>query len=154
VAVMRRPLATATAKTVLMVAVPLASVSTFNEPRNSCPSAGSPSGAVSLAKDSLRYVELGFALSVPVTVVVRPPAVTVDSTGKFWKLLGSLGAPWPLESLGVRPSSRGNRKPLVRSIPKRGVGADEAVAKRRPLRKMLLPSMALPMLGCPEADTG
>src|SRR5262249_56710506 len=90
----------------------------------------------------------------PVTVVVPPPTVSEDSTGKFWKLLGSLGAPWPLESLGVRPSSRGKRKPLVRSMPSRGVGADEAVANLRPFLKTELSSMALPTLGCPEADTG
>src|SRR5262249_31537696 len=154
VAVTMRPLATATLNDVLKLALPLASVVTLVKPRNCCPSAGSPSGSVSLAKNSTRKVEPGAPLSVPVMVVMPPDMVTVDSTGRFWKLLGSLGAPWPLESLGVRPSSRGKRKPLVRSMPSRGVGADEAVARLRPLRKTLLPSMALPTLGCPEADTG
>src|SRR5207249_305915 len=61
---------------------------------------------------------------------------------------GSLGAPWPLVSLGVTPSSEGYLNWLVKSIPTRKVGLF------RPFSKMELPSMALPMFGCPEADTG
>src|SRR5262249_21033223 len=148
VAVTMRPLATATLNDVLKLALPLASVVAVPQPRNCCPSGMPAMGSVLLAKNSTRKVEPGAPLSVPVTVVVLPDTVAEVSTGKFWKLLGSLGAPWPLESLGVRPSSLGNRKPLVRSMPSRVVGL------LRPLRKMLLPSMALPTLGRPEPDTG
>ena len=59
-----------------------------------------------------------------------------------------MGALWPLESLGVRPSSLGKVNPLVRSIPSSVVGL------LRPFRKTELPWIALPMFGCPEAETG
>ena len=63
-------------------------------------------------------------------------------------MFGSLAAPCPLESLAVAPSSEGNVKPFVRSMPSRVAGA------LRPFSKMPLPSIALPTFGCPEADTG
>ena len=61
VAVTIRPTASGTEVT-LKVALPLASVVTLAKPRNCCPSAGRPSGSGLLAKNSMRYVELGAAL--------------------------------------------------------------------------------------------
>ena len=43
-------------------------------------------------------------VSEPLMKVLPPPTSTEVNTGKFWKLLGSAAAPWPLESLGVKPS--------------------------------------------------
>src|SRR5262245_6740073 len=128
-------------------AVPLALVVTLVAPRKVWPSAGSPSGSGSLAKNSSRKVVFGSAVSVKVPVICTPPATRTTEVrmGKFWKLLGSLAAPCPLESLAVKPSSRGKTKPLVRSIPSNGVGADDAVAKPRPFMKTELPRMELPL---------
>src|SRR5262249_52018675 len=147
-AVTIRPLAADRLREAVKLALPVASVVALTKPRNCCPSGMPPSGSGSLAKISMRNVELGDALSEPVTVVVPPLDTAEVSTGKFWKLLGSLGAPWPLESLGVRPSSGGDLNWLVRSMPSRKVGSF------RPFSKKELPSLALPRLGCPEADTG
>ena len=107
VAVTMRPLATGTFRDALNETLPLASVVTLLKPRNCCPSAGRPSGSGSLAKNSIRNVEFGALPSVPAMFVVPPFDVAAVNTGKFWKLLGSLGAPWPLESFGVAPSSLG-----------------------------------------------
>ena len=107
VAVMLRSLATAALKDTLNEALPLPSVVTLVKPRNCCPSAGKKSGSRSLAKNSIRKVELGALLSVPAILVMPPLDVALVNTGKFWKLFGSLGASWPLESFGVTPSSLG-----------------------------------------------
>src|SRR5256714_4982497 len=107
VAVMLRPFAIETFNEALNEALPLASVFTAMKPRNCCPSAGRPSGSGSLAKNSIRNDELGVLVSDPLMVVVLPLELAAVRTGKFWKLLGSFGAPWPLESLGVTPSSAG-----------------------------------------------
>jgi len=127
VEVTSRQLVTATFRVVLNEALPLESVLVLTKPRNCCPSVGRPNGSASLAKNSMRNVELGVLLSVPAMVVMPPLDDPEVNTGKFSKLLGSLAAPWPLESLGVRPSSLGKMKLLVRSMPSSGVGVDDAV---------------------------
>src|SRR5262249_7444652 len=106
----------------LKLTLPPASVITLT---NGCPDAGNGkrwpsggrlSGSGSLAKNSMRYCVLGSALRVPVMRVLPVPSWKKDvSTGAFWKLLGSLAAPWPWESLGVGPSSLGKVNWLVRS---------------------------------------
>src|SRR5438874_11464881 len=96
-------------------ATPLALVVAVMKPRNVWPSGMPPAGSGALAKNSIRNLVFGVIDCVRVPVTVVPPGVDwADvSTGKFWKLLGSLGAPWPLESLGVTPSSGGNLNWLV-----------------------------------------
>src|SRR5262249_50446802 len=145
VAVMIWPGCTFTFNVMANEAVPLPLVVTLVAPRKVWPSAGCPSGSGLLAKNSMRYVTLGEAVSEP---VIRKPLatwVTAVRMGKFWKLLGSLAAPCPLELLAVKPSSLGKVKPLVRSMPRSGVGADDAVAKLRPFMKTELPRMLLPL---------
>ena len=127
VAVTSRPLLTATLRVTLNDALPLGSVDTLTKPRNCCPSAGRPNGSTSLAKNSMRKVVLAALWREPAMVVMPPCDMAEVNTGKFWRLFGSLAAPWPWESFGVRPSSRGNKKLFVRSIPSSGVGADDAV---------------------------
>src|SRR5262249_45378125 len=121
--------------------LPLASAVAFTAPRKVCPSAMPPAGSGLLLNSSIRYMTPGETDWDRVPVMVVPVALswTELSTGKFWKLLGSLAAPCPLESLGVRPSSLGKTKPLVRSMPSRDVGL------LRPFWKTLLPRMELPV---------
>ena len=79
-------------------ALPLASVVTLTKPRNCCPSAGRPSGSGSLAKNSMRYVVFGAAVSVPVTIVVPPLA---DGGGQHREVLEVVGIVGCAVALGV-----------------------------------------------------
>src|SRR5262249_16854400 len=121
-------------------AKPLALVVTLAAPRKVWPSGRPPSGSGVLTKNSMRNMVLGEArcVSVPVMVTLPPETDTAVNRGKFWKLLGSLAAPWPLESLGVTPSSLGKTKAVERSMPIRDVGL------LRPFWKIELPRMELP----------
>src|SRR5713226_9250694 len=92
VAVTSWPLVTGLLRAVLNEALPLKSVVVLTKPRNVCPSVIPPAGSTLLLKNSMRNVEFGALLSVPATFVMPPFGITEVSTGKFWKLLGSLGA--------------------------------------------------------------
>src|SRR5262249_16063960 len=84
-------------------------------PRKVWPSDGRDSGSGLLAKNSMRNVVFGSLGVVSVPEILTPPTTRMTELrmGKSWRLLGSLGVPWPLESLAVKPSSLGKRKPLV-----------------------------------------
>src|SRR5438132_9301841 len=117
VAVMSCPSDRSTVGVKAMVALPVKSVSTLTEPMKVWPSGRPPAGSGLLRKNSIRKFVLGETLCVSVPLMRKAPFVTVIelSTGKFWKLFGSLGSPCgagrPLRflpaSLGVTPSSLG-----------------------------------------------
>src|SRR5262249_18616958 len=103
------------------------------------PSATPPRGSELLTKNSMRYLTLGEADWFRVPTMVVPSAEIDVRTGEFWKLLGSLAAPWPWESLAVTPSSLGKTTPLLRSMPA------SKVALLRPFSKTELPRIELPL---------
>ena len=87
----------------------------------------------------MRYSVLKRLLSEPTIVVLIESLVTDASTGKFCNRLGPLSPSPSTESLGVTPSSTGKDVFPTRSIPNWVAGL------LRPLLKMELPRMALPL---------